>query len=126
MKREMQYQIEHQYKTWQRDLDSFRQENALLKYRLSEMVDINEGSNFLQMAEYFQNELLVTDDNLKKLFNSFEKLSDQFQKSNIENKLTMQAMKDYNKLKNEIIQFENRFIKLKKEFNEKMLENSRH
>ena len=61
MKSVMNNQFEHEYNAWMRKIEFFSQENALLKYRLSEMVDNNEGNNFLQMAKYFQNELLLKD-----------------------------------------------------------------
>jgi len=54
-------QFEHEHKAWQRSLEFFKQENALLKYRLSEMVDNNEEDVFLQLAEYFQNQLILKD-----------------------------------------------------------------
>lgn len=107
-------------------LEQFKQENVLLKYRLSEMVDNNEGSKFLQMAEYFQNELLITDEKLKKLFNKLDKFSHPHQNYINEKKLSGEIMTDYNKLKKDILQFENKFIILKKEFKEKMFENSNH
>lgn len=113
-------QVDQEQRLWKIKLEELKQENVLLKYRLSEMVDINEGSNFMEMAEYFQNELLIADDKLKKLLNSLENFYDQYWKPKNENESSRQTMKDYNKLKNEMIQFENRFISLKKEFNEKM------
>ena len=113
-------QVDQEQRSWKIKLGQFKQENVLLKYRLSEMVDINEGNNFLQMAEYFQNELLSADDKLKKLLKSLEKFSDQYWKPENENESAKHTIKDYNKLKNEMIQFENRFISLKKESPEKM------
>ena len=107
-------QFDQELCSWKIKLEYFKQENVLLKYRLSEMVDNNEGSNFLQMAEYFQNELLIIDDKLKKLFNEFEKLSIFFRET------------EYKKFMKDIVQFENKFINLSKEFNEKMLENTQH
>ncbi|MEO5909023.1 MAG: hypothetical protein ABIR50_11640, partial [Ginsengibacter sp.] len=65
-------QIEQEHESWQRTIEFLRQENALLKYRLSEMVDNNEENNFLQIAEYFQNELLIKDDMLKILIDELQ------------------------------------------------------
>ncbi|MDQ2720583.1 MAG: hypothetical protein M3Z26_12605 [Bacteroidota bacterium] len=39
-------QYEHEHKAWLRSVEFFMQENALLKYRLSDMVDNNEQNNF--------------------------------------------------------------------------------
>lgn len=59
--------INTDYQQWTKKLELFRQESALLKYRLSEMVDSDVENIFLQKAEYFQNELLLKDEMLKKL-----------------------------------------------------------
>jgi hypothetical protein len=59
--------IDNDYQQWTNKLELFRQESALLKYRLSDMVDSDEQNLFLQKAEYFQNELLLKDEMLKKL-----------------------------------------------------------
>lgn len=126
MKSSVQYQIEQGYKAWQKSLDSFRQENALLKYRLSEMVDNNEGSNFLQLAEYFQNELLLIDDTLKKLFIKIDNFSERFGTYKKDEELPEIMTRDYNKLKNDFLRFEGRFLSVKEDFNKKMLENIKH
>ncbi|HUZ59228.1 MAG TPA: hypothetical protein VMU83_10635 [Hanamia sp.] len=107
-------------------LEHFKQENVLLKYRLSEMVDNNEDHKFLQIAEYFQNELLIADDKLKKLFNKFDEFSAWLRKSENKKELPGEIITEYNKLMKDIFQFENKFMNLSKEFNEKMFENTRH
>ena len=61
--------------SWKKILEDLRQHNALLKYRLSEIVDDNEDRNFLQLAEYFQNELLLKDETLKKLMKDLQEIS---------------------------------------------------
>lgn len=48
----------------QHALNTLRQENAHLKYLLSEMVDKNEERNFLAKAELLQNELLKKDEEI--------------------------------------------------------------
>ena len=59
---------------WQNKLSLFLNENALLKYMLSEIVDENQEKSFLPVAEYFQNELLLKDDKLKLLSKQFKEL----------------------------------------------------
>ena len=51
--------------TWQKTLTGILHQNALLKYTLSEIVDENEDKNFLPIAEYFQNELLLKDEKVR-------------------------------------------------------------
>lgn len=112
-------QIKHEHMSWLRLIEFFRQENALLKYRLSEMVDNTEDSQFLQTAEYFQNEFLLKDEALKKLIKELQDYSDI-----IQNKpdLSKQLINAHNNLRNDILQFEEKYTLLSKEFNEKMLQ----
>ena len=119
-------QFVHEQNSWRIKLEHFQQENVLLKYRLSEMVDDNEGNKFLQMAEYFQNELLIIDVMMEKLFNELEKFSGMLQENKNDSLLPVDVAADYNKLKKSFAHFENKFLNLSKEFNEKMLGNHNH
>jgi predicted oxidoreductase (fatty acid repression mutant protein) len=110
-------QIEQEHESWQRTMEFLRQENALLKYRLSEMVDHNEENHFLQTAEYFQNELLIKDEMLKKLIDELQKYTELI-KNNVSSKKIIPM---HNKLRNEIIIFQKDYLVLSKNFNEKML-----
>lgn len=76
--------IGNDYQQWTKALELLRQESALLKYRLSEMVDSDEENLFLQKAEYFQNELLLKDEWLKKLIKEV-----QYYKDSVENKMDL-------------------------------------
>ena len=119
-------QFVHEQNSWRIKLEHFQQENVLLKYRLSEMVDDNEGNKFLQMAEYFQNKLLIIDVMMEKLFNELEKFSGLLQENKNDSLLPVEVATDYNKLKKSFVHFENKFLNLSKEFNEKMLGNHNH
>ena len=119
-------QFEHEYNAWTRKLEFFAQENALLKYRLSEMVDNNEGNNFLLMAEYFQNELLLKDEMLEKLIKELQEFSGLLGRFRSEQKLSEKITTYHNKLRKGILQFEKKFLNLSNDFNEKMLENTAH
>lgn len=112
-------QIKHEQMSWLRLIEFFRQENALLKYRLSEMVDNSEESQFLQTAEHFQNELLLNDELLKKLIKELQDYSDIIQNKPA---LSTRFINTHNKLRNEILRFEENFSILTRDFNEKMLQ----
>lgn len=114
-------QIKHEHKSWQRSLEFFRQENALLKYRLSEMVDYNEQIHFLPVAEYFQNELLLKDEALNKLIKSVSELDIELNKVPVTKKIPESLVRRQEKLRTNIFQFEKKFLDLSNEFNEKML-----
>ncbi len=113
-----------EHTAWQRRLEFFRQENALLKYRLSEMVDHNEEKDFLQMAEYFQNELLVKDEVLNKLIKEYKNISDTFDEQNDE-MISEKIIHRHDELRNRISRFEKEFLHLSDEFNQKMLKSSK-
>lgn len=126
MKIRQQQNLESNAKAWQSSLEFFRQENALLKYRLSEMVDNNEGSHFLQMAEHFQNELLISDENLKNLFSRLDGFLKDSRHSDNDGYLTAATDRKYIELKQDISNFEKKFLNLTQEFNSKMMESSQH
>ena len=113
-------QKKYEYTSWQRMFEFFRQENALLKYRLSDLVDHNEQSHFLSLAEYFQNELLLKDEALNRLIKSVSELNTEL--NNITDKdIPDELICRQEKLRNDILQFEKKFLDLSSEFNEKML-----
>lgn len=120
MKGSLRNQFEQEYKAWQRSIEFFRQENALLKYRLSEMVDNDVENQFLQMAEYFQNELLLKDEGLKKLIaNTHEFLTELSEVKN-GGKHQEELIGKQEEMRKKILQFEKKFLNLSHEFNEKM------
>jgi len=112
-------QIKHEHMSWLRLVEFFRQENALLKYRLSEMVDNSDDGRFLQTAEYFQNELLLKDESLKKLIKELQDYSDIIQNKPA---LSPQLINTHNKLRNDILQFGENYQSLSRDFNETMLQ----
>ena len=68
-------QYHHEHLTWERILEFFRQENAFLKMRLSEVLDQTTDNAFLMLAEQFQNQFIIKDefmDDLKKDIHDME------------------------------------------------------
>ena len=122
MIRPVRNQLEHEFNSWKRKLEFFKQENALLKYRLSEMVDFSEGANFLQMAEYFQNELLLNDERLTQLTKRIHQLSDQFSAYETQKNISENFIAVKEKFRTDLLEFEKKFLALSKEFNQKMLQ----
>jgi len=115
-------QFEHEHKAWQRSLEFFKQENALLKYRLSEMVDNNEEDVFLQLAEYFQNQLILKDEILNKLIKELHQFSEKFQELHNNEKLSENMVDQHDKFRKDILQFEKKFLAHSNDFNERMLQ----
>lgn len=124
MKEENQNQFEHEHTTWQSRLEFLRQENALLKYQLSEMVDYSDEKEFLQKAEYFQNELLLKDEALDKLIKELKKFSGKINGQNINEDL--EEIYKHDKLRSCMAQLEEEFLQLSNEFNREMLKNGKN
>jgi hypothetical protein len=120
MKGSFENQFEHEYKSWQSDLEFFRQKNVLLKYRLSEMVDNNEESHFLQMAEYFQNELLLKDEDLKKLISNVREFFFEWSEMKNRKEFYDEWIPKREKMRKNILKFEKEFLNLSNEFSERM------
>lgn len=106
---------------WKRSLEFYKQENALLKYRLSEMVDKSEGDHFLQTAEYFQNEFLIKDEWLQRLSHSLQTIQEGRNKDKGSKQATDNVNSLQEELRNQIGKFEHEFIQLSNDFNKKVL-----
>lgn len=120
MKNGINGQIKHELMSWLRLIEFYRQENALLKYRLSELVDNNDENNFLQVAEHFQNEFLLKDEALKRLIKSLQEYSDMVENAEA---ISARLLSSHNLLRKEIRQFEKKYSGLSTDFNQKMLQN---
>lgn len=112
-------QYMHEYRTWQRMLEFFKQENAFLKTRLSEVVDRNTDKDFLALAEHFQNQFIIKDDfigELKHDINEIEALT-KGPAGNYKNTPDIRVETKHIKLRNEMEYLEKSFTQLKNEFN---------
>jgi len=116
-------QYYHEYRTWQRMLEFFKQENAFLKTRLSEVVDRKTDRDFLALAEQFQNQFIIKDDFIGELKHDINELETILK----ENSGSVKVLPDkkieakHNKLRNEIEYLEKNFAQLKNEFNKYLL-----
>ena len=120
MKSENQNQFVQEHTEWHRRLEFIAQENALLKYRLSEMVDVSEDKEFLQLAENFQNKLLLKDEKLDKLIKDLKAISTVFKEIN-DPKEKEGLISQHNDLRKHISQFAEQFLHFTNQFNKKML-----
>lgn len=110
-------------KTWQGLLYFFKQENALLKTRLSLAVDKRAGKEFLMMAEYFQNQFLLKDEFIRELTSDVRE-QENFLKEFFTTDKQYNIIKKQDKLRNEISRLEKDFFLLRNEFNKSILPNS--
>lgn len=107
--------------SWKRSLEFIRQENALLKYRLSEIVDGNEDGDLLTIAEFFQNEFISNDEQASGLIKLIGKFSGELFESSAKNLLSQQMIQQHEKLRNDVVEFEKDFLQISLDFNKKML-----
>ncbi len=109
-------QFHHENKTWSRMIEFFKQENIILKNRLSEVVDHSSDKEFLALAEQFQNKFILKDDYIDELRHDINS-----QGMNLINStnilLDIKLLKRQEKLRNEMEYFEKDFNQLRNEFN---------
>jgi seryl-tRNA synthetase len=116
-------QYRHEYMTWKRVLEFFKQENAFLKTRLSEVVDRNTDREFLALAEHFQNQFIIKDEFMDELRHDINEMDAGLTipagvaKISVDKKMEAKQ----NKLRNEIEYLEKNFTQLKNEFNKYLI-----
>lgn len=115
-----QNQFIQEHAEWDRRLEFITQENALLKYRLSEMVDVSEEKDFLKKAENFQNELLLKDEKLQKIIKELKILSMAFKEVKDPNEKA-DLILQHGDFRKRISKFAEEFIHFTNQFNKKML-----
>lgn len=114
-------QFRQETQAWGRALFFHKHENAFLKNRLSEVVDLVSNKDGLALAEHFQNLLIIKDEMLDELrhdVNAQERLlQDKEGNTLVHLVITEGLVKRQAKLRNEMEYFEKDFAVLKNEFN---------
>jgi hypothetical protein len=113
----------HEYLTWERTLDFFKQENAFLKTRLSQVVDKKMDKDFLAHAEHFQNQFIIKDEFIDELNHDVHEMQGVCEREMKILKINPDKKTEsrHNKLRNEIEFLEKNFTQLKNEFNKYIL-----
>lgn len=109
-------QVVEEAKSWIRRLEFFIQENALLKFRLSEIVDHDDNATAISLAEYFQNEMLLIDGRAKYLKRSVLNFAKKIDEEEI-NYLPAAYDKKQARLRENMVAFEKQFLNITNEFN---------
>ncbi|MFS8082095.1 MAG: hypothetical protein ACMG51_01480 [Ginsengibacter sp.] len=120
MKSSMHQQVIEEARSWIRRLEFFIQENALLKFRLSEIVDHNENAAALSLAEDFQNEMLLIDGRAKYLKRTILNFSKKIDEEEL-TYLPATYDKKQKRLRENIVIFEKEFLNITNEFNSKLV-----
>ncbi|MEO5501289.1 MAG: hypothetical protein ABIR31_07595 [Ginsengibacter sp.] len=116
MKNSPEHQVILEAKSWLRKVEFFIQENALLKYRLSEIVDHNESATTISLAEYFQNEMLLIDGRanyLKRTISLFSKKVEEESQTYMPDHYEKKQLR----IRDNMMNFEKKFLNLSNEFN---------
>lgn len=109
-------QFIHENKTWLRLLEFLKQENTVLKTRLSEVLDYKADKEFLVLAEQFQNLFIAKDEFIDGL--RYDVHLQQKELAGKDNLMPDQKIvKRQEKLRNEMESLESGFVKLKNDFN---------
>lgn len=111
-------QLNHESDTWKRCLQFIQEENNNLKKRLSEVLQVESGNEFLERAEYFQNEFLTEDNMVNILRYSIKELDDLAVREIFEDGAVIKELvRKQKKLNRDMEKTENHFSRLKSEFN---------
>jgi len=112
-------QFHHENQTWIRSIDFFKQENAYLKNRLSQVVDKTFDRGFLAQAEHFQNQFIIKDEFMDELKHDVNEqgrfLRDRYLKAGIG--IDDLVARRQSNLRDQIEFLERDFTKLRNEFN---------
>ena len=112
----------HDTLTWERALDFYKQENAFLKTRLSQILDNNTGKDFVEMAEHFNNRFVFTDDYIASLMQDLWQQKSMLQAAVKGLPANDKLINKYQqKLQAEMECFEKGIAELKREFNRQVV-----
>lgn len=115
-------QFMHEIQTWERVMNFYKQENAFLKTRLSQVVDNNTDKAFVNLAEHFNNRFILTDEYISQLTKDNKTQKEIVKQSMLGNQLQDTMMnKLQKKLRTEMEDFEKEISGLKNEFNKKLV-----
>jgi hypothetical protein len=115
-------QYQHEVLTWERALEFYKQENAFLKTRLSQVLDQPQGASFLDAAELFNTRFLFADELLSSLMQDIRQQKELLQRSsNGDHTHDKPVQKYQHKLRAEMEKLEIDLSTLKQEFNQQLL-----
>lgn len=114
-------QFMHENLMWERALNFYKQENAFLKTRLSQVVDNNADKDFVALAENFHNRFLFIDEYIKELGQDVRLQMEFIKKTIPGEKMHNSVMNRQQKLRTEMEIFEKEISNLKNEFNKKLV-----
>jgi hypothetical protein len=117
-------QFKHENETWKRLLEFIQVENVFLKTRLAKIMKEDTGNQLLEQAEYFQNQFISEDEVIALLRKEVADQEDLLTREVFEDGAIIKSViRGQKKLQKEIEIVEQKFNKLKFEFNNYLSEN---
>jgi hypothetical protein len=124
MHSDMIQQFKHETETWKRLLEFIQAENVFLKTRLAQITKADVGNQLLEQSEYFQNQFISEDELIGMLRHEVSEQGDLLTRELFEDGSIMkEVIRHQKKLRKEIEIAEQKFNKLKFEFNNYLSEN---
>ena len=107
---------------WERVLEFYKQENAMQKTRLSQVLDRHSGHDLTETAEYFNNEFIFTDEFIASLFKDIRQQKDMLEVSSEGDHSNDRLIDKYQqKLRVDMEKFEKASTTLRHAFNSRLL-----
>jgi predicted AAA+ superfamily ATPase len=116
-------QFIYESESWKRLLFFYREENVYYRNRLSELLSDTVSEEILERAEYFQGHFVMSDETIYWLMDEIHQHKKFLgQNSAADIQMLESAIRNQQRLKNDIVKAEEVLLKLKKEFNEFLAE----
>lgn len=117
-------QFIHENETWKRLLEFVQAETVFLKTRLAQITKDDVNNQLLEQSEYFQNEFITEDELIGMLRQEVAELDNWLTREIFEDGIVLKEVtKRQKKIRKEIEIVEQKFNKLKFEFNNYLSEN---
>jgi hypothetical protein len=117
-------QYKYENDMWKRLLAFIQTENVILKTRLAQIASEEIDSDMLEEAEYFQNNFVAEDENVNLLRSSVAEQDNLLNREVFEDRAILKdVIRQQRKIRKQAEQAEQRFNKLKFEFNNFLSEN---
>lgn len=115
-------QFMYETESWKRLLFFYKEENVHCRNRLSEILSDSVSDELLERAEYFQGCFVMSDETIHWLMDEIQQHKKILGQNNGDIQMLESAIRNEQRLKNDIIKAEEVLLKLKKEFNDFLAE----
>jgi len=115
-------QFIYESESWKRLLFFYKEENIYCRNRLSEILSDSVSEELLERSEYFQGCFLMSDETIEWLMDEIQQHKKILIQNNSDIQMLECAIRNQQRLKNDIVKAEEVLLKLKKEFNDFLAE----